>query len=74
VGRICVLCYKHTKRNLPFCYEHYQEFQEVIDEAIKTNAEWLSELERITQAEYRRQKKYKKDLSLSIIGEEVFDE
>lgn len=73
MARICVLCYKYTHRNLPFCYRHYKEFQEVIDPAIDNKEEWLRELERITQKEHRRRKKIRQEMSLVVIGEENYE-
>lgn len=72
--RMCLICYKYTRGNLPFCYEHYKQFQDVIDPALKERPPWLVELEKLTQRERRRVEKSRWDKSLSVLGEEVFDD
>ena len=72
MGRICVLCYNHTYRNLPFCYSCYLDHKEVIDEAIAVKSEWLKYLERETQKEHRILNKQKMDYSLDLLDEEFF--
>ena len=70
MARICVLCFKYTARNLPFCKEHYEEFKDVIDQAIENKEEWLTELERMTQKERRRLARSREYLPLKVLGEE----
>jgi len=70
MSRLCVLCYEYTYNNLPFCYPHYKEFEDVINEAIRNKAEWLRDLEKTTQKEYRRLKRQVQMLPLEGNGED----
>lgn len=71
MARLCVLCYEYTHGNLPLCLRHYIEFKDVVDLAIKENEEWLNELERITQKEYRTRIKQKGNFPLELDGEQI---
>ena len=53
-GRICLICFRHTYGNHPFCSEHYHEFKDEIDAAISNKEKWLQFLETDTARERRK--------------------